>query len=393
MSTGGSDPTTAGCESDGGAESRPRTTRCEKPVNRTMTVQARKKWPIGVAAVASVVVAALAWSYCSWNTNLLGEESFCGGRMESGEVQAALDSTGRVSQVDASVDAQRPTFSCTVERTSRFVGDEEQRVTVRTSFKEGAFPFTTHVWKTPASRSYFTGGVTGAVSQDFGGYVVLPEACWGKLRGERGDGVMAIVEAEVEKGAVDADGLARLLTRSARQVAEKAGCGTAALSAVPDLAAPSTPGKTDVGNVCGVRGFTLPKEAVVASRAEPGQEQVNEGGADTWACDLHLAGSAKGVVSFSATSDKNFVETATKAKYSGFKALPGDKGVAALGQAVLHCGDGDVYFAANWNTAYDGALADSVPGEVPYTEARKSTFQNFLDATAADHSCPRVTIP
>ncbi|MFG2540336.1 hypothetical protein ACGFU4_34380 [Streptomyces sp. NPDC048511] len=357
-----------------------------------MTVQARKKWPIGVAAVASVVVAALAWSYCSWNTNLLGAESFCGGRMESGEVQAALDSTGRVSQVDASVDAQRPTFSCTVERTSRFVGGEEQRVTVRTSFKEGAFPFTTHVWKTPASRSYFTGGVTGAVSQDFGGYVVLPEACWGKLRGERGEGVMAIVEAEVEKGAVDADGLARLLTRSARQVAEKAGCGTAALSAVPDLAAPSAPGKTDVGNVCGVRGFTLPKEAVVASRAESGQEQVNEGGADTWACDLHLAGSAKGVVSFSATSDKNFVEAAKNARRDS-DTTRGDSGFVGREEAVLHCADGDVLFAMKGNVEYDGALRDNGIRGLANVEAHKATFQNFLDATAADHSCPRVTIP
>ncbi|MFG2560823.1 hypothetical protein [Streptomyces sp. NPDC048496] len=364
-----------------------------------MTAQTRKKKPVLVAAVALAVVAALASSYCWWNTNLLGADSFCGGRLGSGEVQAALDSTGRVSQVYAQVDPKRAGFECTVERTSRFIGGDDQQVTVGTDSEKGAFPFTTNVWKNPAARSYFKGGVTGAVSQDFGGYVVLPKSCWdkdGPLRG-RGvvryeDGAVATVEAKVEKGTVDPAGLARLLTRSARQVAEKAGCSTSALSAAPDLAAPSASRTTDVQNVCGVRGFALPKEAVLVSRAEPDREQVNNGRADTWACDLQLAGSAKAAVSFAATSDKNFVEVATKDAY-GFETLPGDKGIAAIDEAVLHCGGGDVYFAAHWNGGYDGALRDSGHRGAAYTEVKKATFQNFLYATAAVHSCPRVTLP
>ncbi|MFE4799215.1 hypothetical protein ACFRFL_30145 [Streptomyces sp. NPDC056708] len=351
-----------------------------------------------MAAIALVVVAALGSSYCWWNTNLFGADSFCGGRMGSGEVQAALDSTGRVSQVYAQVDPKRAEFECTVERTSRFVGGEDQQVTVETDIEKGAFPFTTYVWKNPAARSYFTGGVTGAVSQD-GGYVVLPKSCWDKGGALQGkgivrfeDGAVATVEAKVKKGAADPAGLARLLTRSARQVAEKAGCSTPALSAAPDLVAPSASRTTDVQNVCGVQGFALPKEAVVVSRAEPDREQVNNGSADTWACDLHLAGSAKAAVSFAVTSDKNFVEVAKKDMYD-LENLPGDKGVARIDEAVLHCGSGDVHFAAKWNTAYEEALHDSTNHDgLAYMRVEKATFQNFLDATAAAHSCPRVTL-
>lgn len=364
-----------------------------------MTARTRKKKPVLVAAGALVVVAALASSYCWWNTNLLGAGSFCGGRLGSGEVQAALDSTGRVSQVRAQVDPQRAEFECTVERTSRFIGGDDQQLTVETNIEKGAFPFTTHVWKNPAARSYFRGGVTGAVSQD-GGYVVLPKSCWDKGGALQGkgivrfeDGAVATVEAKVKKGAADPAGLARLLTRSARQVAEKAGCSTPALSAAPDLAAPSASRTTDVQNVCGARGFALPKEAVIVSRAEPDREQVNNGSADTWACDLQLAGSAKAAVSFAATSDKNFVEVAKKDTDS-FETLPGGKGVAAIDEAVLHCDSGDVYFAAHWNTGYDGALLDRTNHDGnAYVRVKKATFQNFLDATAAAHSCPRVTLP
>ncbi|RPK56713.1 hypothetical protein EES42_40405 [Streptomyces sp. ADI95-17] len=358
-----------------------------------MITQTRKKKPVLVAAVALVVVAALASSYCWWNTNLLGVDSFCGGRLGSGDVRAALDSTGRVSQVSAQADPQRVGFTCTVERTSRFIGGDDQRVKISTDSRQGAFPFTTHFWKNPAARSYFKEGVTGAVAQDFGGYVVLPKSCWDKFGSWQDGSGVAIVEAEVQKGAVDAAGLARLLTRSARQVAEKAGCGTAALSAAPDLAAPSASRTTDVQNVCGVRGFALPKAAVVVSRAEPDLEQVNDGSVDTWACDLSLAGSAKGAVSFAVTSDKNFVEAAQKYPY-GFKALPGDKGVAGSDQVVLHCDSSDVHFSAHWNTEYEGALIDSLHRDWgAYAKVKKATFQNFLDATVAAHSCPRVTLP
>ncbi|MFE4716758.1 hypothetical protein ACFRLW_09955 [Streptomyces sp. NPDC056728] len=77
-----------------------------------------------------------------------------------------------------------------------------------------------------------------------------------------------------------------------------------------------------------------------------------------------------------------------------FRRLPEDKGVAAIGQAVLRCGSGDVYFAAHWNGTYEEALLDSVDhSAAAYAKIKKTTFQNFLDATADARSCPDVTLP
>ncbi|MER0445639.1 hypothetical protein ABR738_13905 [Streptomyces sp. Edi4] len=364
-----------------------------------MTVLVPKKKPALIAAGSLAVLALLASGYCWWNTDLLGADSFCGGRLGSEEARAALDSPGRLAQVRVQGDARHAEFACTLERTSRFIGGEEQRVTVRTTHEQGAFPFTTSVWKDPAGRSYLTSGATGALSSS-GGYVVLPKACWSKvggLQGNRvvraGDGEVAVVTATVEKGSADLDGLARLLTRSARQVAEKAGCDTPALPSSPALAAPSAARPTDVQNMCGVRGFTLPKSVVLVGRAEPDTEQVNQGGPRTWACDLHLAGSEKASVSFAATTDTNMVQAATGGSET-LRDLPADRGVAGPDQAVLHCGAGDTYFAAHWSNTYEGALLDSVShSAADYTKAKKAAFQNFLDATADAHRCPRVTLP
>ncbi|MCX5382412.1 hypothetical protein [Streptomyces sp. NBC_00083] len=364
-----------------------------------MTVPVPKKKPALIAAASLVVLALFASGYCWWNTDLLGAESFCGGRLDRGDAQAALDSAGRLSQVRVQGDAQHAEFACTLQRTSRFIGGDEQRVTLGTADEQGAFPFTTSVWKDPGSRSYFTSGVTGAVSPG-GGYVVLPKACWSKVGGlqgsqvvRAGDGGVAAVTATVEKGSADQPGLARLLTRAARQVAEKAGCATPALAAAPALAAPSAAHTTDVRNVCGVPGLALPKSVILVGRAEPDTEQVNHGSPRTWACDLHMAGPAKASVSFAATSDTSIVQAATSGTGT-MRNLPDHHGVAGPDQAVLHCGGGDTYFAAHWSSTYEGALLDSVShSAAAYTQAKNATFQNFLDATADAHRCPRVTLP
>ncbi|WP_432071604.1 hypothetical protein [Streptomyces wuyuanensis] len=201
-----------------------------------MATPTRKKRSAIIAAGALVVIAALASLHCWWNTNVLGAEAFCDGRLNSGDVQEALDSPGRVSEMLVRVESGRPEFECSVERTSRFVGGEDQQLSLTTAGEHGAFPFTTAVWKNPAARSYFKNGVTGAVSEA-GGYIVLPKACWdkvGDLQGNRvvrpGQEAVATVEATVKQGSADRTGLARLLTRTARKVAEEAGCSTPELT-------------------------------------------------------------------------------------------------------------------------------------------------------------------
>ncbi|MZE76940.1 hypothetical protein [Streptomyces xinghaiensis] len=365
-------------------------------MSSTQTSRTRRKKPVWIAAGVLVAVAAVTSSYLWWNTDVLGSGSFCDGRLESGDVRSALDSTGRVSQVRAQVDSSRAEFACTVERTSRFAGGEGQRITVKTHSEEGAFPFTTAVWKKPASRSYFKDRMTGAVSSTRG-YVVLPESCWDKVGGIQGsrvvfsgDAPVATVEAVVEKGSADRAGLARLLTHSARQVAEKAGCAAPAGTDVPALAAPDSPRATDVRNACGLPGFSLPEEAVPAGRAEPDREVVNDASAHTWACDMHLAGPDKAHLSFAVTTDDSFVEAAPKGKT--FRTLPDGKGVATTDEAVLKCKDNNVYFTVRGSFEYDRALKGADVTPTAYVRVLKGTFQNFLDAAADTYSCPRVDL-
>ena len=357
----------------------------------------KKNKTLLVAASALVVVAAITTLHCWWNTNLFGDEALCGETLESGAIQEALDTPGRLSVVSAQVGSGFPEFRCVVERTSKFTGAEDQRVAVGTSSRQGAFPFVTASWKDPASRSYFKSGRSGAVSGS-GGYVILPVSCWDKVgsiqgsqarRGEKG--AVATVEATVEKGSADRAGLARLLDRTAQRVAEKAGCADRR-PAEPALAAPAEPRPTDPAEVCGLPGLSLPQGAVLAAVATPGSEQVNTGASHTWACDMELAGSSKSRLSFAATSDRAVVDAALR-DAGALRQLPGNEGWAATAQAVLHCRGGDVYFAARWNTEYEGALLDSTGTPEKFGDIRRATFQNFLDAATTSRSCPDVTLP
>ncbi|GAA2569640.1 MULTISPECIES: hypothetical protein [Streptomyces] len=363
-----------------------------------MGTQTRRKRPTIIGACALVVIAVLVSLYCWWNTNVLGAESFCDGRVDSGDVRQALDSPGRVSEVLVRAASSGPEFECSVERTSRFVGGEDQRLSLTTAAEKGAFPFTTGVWKNPAARSYFKDGVAGAVSET-GGYVVLPRACWetvGGLRGNRvagqGEGTVAAVEATVERGSADRAGLAHLLRQTARKVAEEAGCGTPEQARSSGLSAPSGPHDTAARSVCGLPGFSLPANALVKGVADVGREQVNSGTSHTWACDLDLAGTGNAGVSFVATSDAAVVAAALQDP-DALRKLPGNTGSAATGQAVLHCEGGDTYFGARWNTGYEGALLDSTHhSAAEYAQVRRATFQSFLDAAAESRACPRVDL-
>ncbi|WP_406725216.1 hypothetical protein WJ438_11890 [Streptomyces sp. GD-15H] len=265
---------------------------------------------------------------------------------------------------------------------------------MKTANEHGPFPYTTHVWKNPGARSYFKGETNGAVTPT-GGYVVLPKSCWSKVGDVQGalivspdDDSVSAVEATVTKGRADPEGLAHLLARVARKVAADAGCATPALEESPELAAPDGVRTTDVGKVCGLPGFSLPDDAVITGVAEPDQEQISKGAKEVWACDLILDGSAGAAVSFAATSDRDMVDAALQDTY-GFRELPDGHGIAAVGQAVLHCAEGDVYFAAHWNREYAGALSDK---QDRVSKVRGNTFDAFVASAADLYSCPDVTL-
>ncbi|MGC9381974.1 hypothetical protein [Streptomyces sp. MH13] len=354
----------------------------------------RRKKTLLITAGTMVAVSALVSTHIWQNTNVLGSPSFCDQRVESRDAQGALNSSGRVSEGRLQSSPGEPEFTCVIERTSRFLGNTDQQVTLTTANEDGPFPYTTHVWKNPGARSYFKGETTGAVTPT-GGYVVLPKSCWDKVGNIRGtrvippddDGVSA-VEATVTKGQADPEGLALLLAHAAQRVAADAGCATPPLEKSPELAAPDGVRTTDVGKVCGLPGFSLPDDAVLTGVAEPGQEQISKGTKDVWACDLTLAGSAGAAVSFTATSDQNMVDAVLQDTH-GFRELPNSHGIAAVDQAVLHCAEGDVYFAAHWNREYASALSDN---HDRVSNVRGNTFDNFVASAADLYSCPDVTL-
>ncbi|MFZ4269964.1 hypothetical protein [Streptomyces arboris] len=347
-------------------------------------------------SIALLLVASLTLLYCWWNTNVWGDDAVCEGALSSGDVQAVLDVPGRVSQVSSQTATGGSEFTCVVERASRFIGQDNLRMRMKTGTAEGAFPFTTAVWKDPAARSYFA---RGAVS-DTSGYVILPRSCWdkvGNIQGSRtiapGPDTVAIVEASVEGGSAHRRSLARLLTHTAQKVARAAGCSDDELGEPAALFAPDAP-RTAVPHIlCGLKGFSLPKAALVEGVAEPGHEQLNEA-PHTWACDVDLDGTDNARISFTATTDNTIVDAALREEKE-FKKLPGASGsVVGSNEAVLQCAEGKVYFAANWSTEYEGVLLDHTRNRQPsYSEVRRATFQNFLDAAAASRNCPQVAMP
>ncbi|WP_159024684.1 hypothetical protein [Streptomyces sp. CB02613] len=346
--------------------------------------------------IALLLVASLTSLHCWWNTNVWGDDAFCEGTLSSGDIQAALDAPGRVSQVFSQTSTGRSEFNCTVERSSRFIGQDNLRMRMKTGTAEGAFPFTTAAWKNPAARSYFA---RGAVS-DTSGYVILPRSCWdkvGNIQGSRtiapGPDTVAIVEASVEGGPAHRRSLARLLTHTAQKVAEAAGCSDDELGEPTTLFAPDAPRTAVPHNLCGLKGFSLPKAALAEGAAEPGQEQLNEA-PHTWACDVDLDGTDNARVSFTATTDSTILDAALR-EGKGFKKLPGASGtVVGANEAILQCAGGKVYFAANWSPEYEGVLLDHTRHRQPsYSEVRRATFQNFLDAAAASRNCPQVSMP
>ncbi|MFI6944193.1 hypothetical protein ACIBI4_33480 [Streptomyces sp. NPDC050418] len=356
-----------------------------------MSIRIRKRTAVVLASAALLVAASATSLHLWWNTDTFGAERFCDDALTSSGIGDALDGSGRLSEVSSQNAPSGPEFTCSVERTSRFIGADELRLTVKTSTGKGAFPFTTAVWKEPAARSYFT---NGAVS-DTRGYAILPKACWNKvgaIQGSRvippgtsdGQETVAFIEAVVDQGEADRAGLARLLSRTAEKVAREAGCSGPEVAGPGELSAPGATRATDARSVCGVDGFALPPGALVKGKAEPGKEQLT-GSPAVWACDLRLSGDSQAALSFSATSNPAIIE-AVAAK-DDLRKLPDGRGVAGPDEAVLRCEQGDVYFAANRNFEYRSILHDATESPSARGKVRRDTFQAFLDAAGKKFGC------
>ncbi len=330
-----------------------------------------------------------------WNTSLFGDEELCGGKLRQSELDAVLDTRGRISSASATGGDGMPEFRCTVQRRSRFMGAEPMEISVNTAVHAPDFPFRSRAWREPAAMTYFSAGVPGAVS-DSRGWVALPQACQGKagfiaVGGRRlpdADEV-TVVEAVLHRGKADQARLAQLLLQAARRVATDAGCASGGMKDAADLGKAPVSSSTAPREVCGVAGFTL-STMVDESAARLDRESVSSGDR-TWACDLHLAGSAEGKISFSTSSDPHIVGGPMDAA-GGFEALPGGKGrIDGYDRAVLNCQGEKVYFGMRQDDAYKDLLLKR-DGE-KYATTSQAQFQSFLNSAGARHGCPSVEVP
>ncbi|GGQ33724.1 hypothetical protein GCM10010215_67090 [Streptomyces virginiae] len=354
-----------------------------------MRVSSKRNRLLSAAGISALAV--FSGLFFWWNTNLLGDDEFCDGAVTSEELASVLDTKGRLSTT-SSVGDSKPGFSCSVQRTSKFLGASPMEIQMRTAAQEPDFQFQTHVWKNPSAMSFFSNGSTGAVS-DERGWVLLPETCQGKVATFSPSGSSSqtaadvrTVEAIVKQGTANRAELAKTLVKAAQRIAEEAGCAADGANEEPRLQAVSE-APTAPGAACGLAGFTLPPAALLKEEATVGKEQVSGSIPGTWACGMQLAGNAKGVIWFAASSDARIVDPILRK--DTLKDLPGGVGVTDrdLNAAALKCGDKMVYFGMRWSDEYRSAVSDrgiSVSHEM---------FQSFVDSAGKQYQCGVVQLP
>ncbi|MFJ3976424.1 hypothetical protein [Streptomyces sp. NPDC090021] len=326
---------------------------------------------------------------------MLAATELCAGKLAGEQAESVLDTRGRVSGGGQQRHSDGTSFRCTVSRTSTITGAEELEMEVSTEIYEPDFPFKTNVWHNSSSRTFLSGGVTGAVSGTRG-WVMLPEGC--RTVGNVLAGVkilpqsneVPIVRAELKKGKVDPQKLTSLLLDTAQRVATASGCSAGAPLQTPKVRPPASPETITADSVCQIPGFRLPDSAVAKDGATLEDQRTSGTTADSWACDLYESGGQdEALLSFGSSLDPDIVNERLK-ESEGFKDLPDGAGVAdGTTRAVLKCGTEEVYFGVRWNNTYLRSLKEAYRSG----QARREVFQAFLDAAGKQHGCPAVTIP
>ncbi|KJK52411.1 hypothetical protein [Streptomyces sp. NRRL F-4428] len=349
-----------------------------------------------IAAVASCTgLSVLAGLFLWWDTNVFGSSELCAGKLTGEQAESVLDTRGRVSDDARKSDGDGAAFHCTVSRTSKITGAQELEMVVSTTVNPRDFQFSTHVWKNASGMSFLPEGSTGAVSGSRG-WVLLPEKCRDKIAGivwgipPQSDRV-PVVQAELKKGTVDPQELARVLLDTAHKVAATAGCAAGAPGPLPKLRQPTGPEAIPADSVCRIPGFRLPESAVPKDQDTARLEEQRTSGtpSGSWACDLYLSGEAAAQVSFASSVDPAIVNDGLKTS-TGFRELSDGTGVAdGSRRAVLKCGNKEVYFGVRWDSVYPRTLKDTYRSG----QAFRDVFRAFVDAAGKQHGCPSVKFP
>ncbi|SCG02248.1 hypothetical protein GA0115255_117025 [Streptomyces sp. Ncost-T6T-2b] len=269
-----------------------------------------------------------------------------------------------------------------MQRTSKFIGAAQPSVDIDLTADSATAPFQSRLWKTPSAMSYTKGDMAGGASKTRA-WLLLPAECWDKVPSRKG--TVPLLSLELNNGEAAERQLMDLAVSTAEHIAQTAGCpipdetGTVALT---EPGGSQLPRPTDPDNVCGLKGFTLPSNAVIPSRVEPGTERSTTTGAQTWACDLYLKGPGKPQISLALSQNPTVVAGVQRDTGTGTGTGSGER-------KVLNCQAGGMYVTVNPNEAYDDALLD----EYEYAkgdkigETRTQLLSSFATAAAAEHGC------
>ncbi|MFJ4320514.1 hypothetical protein ACIP46_35310 [Streptomyces lavendulae] len=308
----------------------------------------------------------------------MGQDRFCNGALASSELSPVLDGPGRLTRKSVYEASDPYGFSCTVQRTSKFLGADQPEMKAELSFDTADFAIGSRQWKDPSASSYFVGGATGAASETQA-WVLLPASCSGKTAPGVQRANVPALEVNLTHGRAAREDLAQAAMSAARHVAEGLGCtDDSALQTPVRLQGPSDSGEprpTDPANACGMAGFRLPDAALLKGKAEPGTERVTGSDSKTRVCELILKGPGEPRITLAVSEDPLLTQGVRRDE----TATPQNT------RTVSACTAGDLYVAVSYDDTYRDLLLDA--GSASHEQARTALFKAFFDTVAKDRGC------
>ncbi|MFK0042866.1 hypothetical protein ACIQU4_01980 [Streptomyces sp. NPDC090741] len=313
-----------------------------------------------------------------WNTDVMGQGRFCNGALASSELSPVLDGPGRLTVKSVYEGSDPYGFSCTVQRTSRFLEADQPEMKAELSFDTADFAIGSRLWKDPSASSYFVGGATGAASETQA-WVLLPTSCADKTPPGFQRANVPALKVDLTHGRAAREDLAQAAMSAARHIAEGLGCtDSSALKAPVQLQGPSGSGEpqpTDPANACGMAGFRLPEAALLKGKAEPGTERVTGSDSKTRVCELTLKGPGAPHITLAASEDPLLTQGVRR----------DDTATPQNTRTVSTCTAGDLYVAMSYDDTYRDLLLDA--GSASQEQARTTLFKAFFDTVAKDRGC------
>ncbi|MFG3494508.1 hypothetical protein [Streptomyces sp. NPDC047928] len=341
-----------------------------------------------ITGLLSVVAVSLAGLHLGMNTNILGADQLCGGRVPSKSAEAAFSQTGRLSDQDGPTGSSddRLVFDCTIVSKSAIPGSDDQELFISVTRERADFPFTDNGGPNPATLAFFSGEATGAVVDDDRAWVWLPVSC--------ATDEAAVVRGDIRRGEATAESrmaLTRLLVDTANRLAERTGCSDTTLQA-PTTLQPAPKARTaDPQKLCGVKGLALPATAA-DSNAKIG-ETVPEAPSPIWSCSVMLDDNSEpalrtsGYLTYSVVQDPVILAGLKKSPdYSEASPVPGWQvsGVDDM-HVVADCSGTDTYFAMRLGEQYFRSV------ERPEAPKSRALFKTFTDKVGTELGCTGIT--